>query len=44
MDAKELLLATEAWRNAFPGAVVGALVMRGVRNPERSAALTARPR
>jgi DNA/RNA-binding domain of Phe-tRNA-synthetase-like protein len=34
-----LLVATDAWRDSFPGAVVGALVMRGVTNPERSAAL-----
>jgi DNA/RNA-binding domain of Phe-tRNA-synthetase-like protein len=34
-----VLAATDAWRSAFPGAVVGSLVMRGVRNPEQSSAL-----
>jgi hypothetical protein len=34
-----LVAATDAWRVSFPGAVVGALAMRGVRNPDRSAAL-----
>jgi DNA/RNA-binding domain of Phe-tRNA-synthetase-like protein len=38
------LVATDAWRSAFPGAVVGALVMRGVSNPERSDALEAAKR
>jgi DNA/RNA-binding domain of Phe-tRNA-synthetase-like protein len=38
------LVATDAWRSAFPGAVVGALVMRGVSNPDRSDALEARKR
>jgi DNA/RNA-binding domain of Phe-tRNA-synthetase-like protein len=33
------LVATDAWRAAFPGAVVGALAMRGVANPEQSPAL-----
>jgi DNA/RNA-binding domain of Phe-tRNA-synthetase-like protein len=33
------LVATDAWRSAFPGAVVGALTMSGVANPERSPAL-----
>jgi DNA/RNA-binding domain of Phe-tRNA-synthetase-like protein len=40
-DASPVLVATDAWRRAFPGAVAGALAMRGVRNPERSAALEA---
>jgi DNA/RNA-binding domain of Phe-tRNA-synthetase-like protein len=39
-----VLLATDAWRSAFPGAVVGALVMRAVRNPEVSPALEAAKR
>jgi DNA/RNA-binding domain of Phe-tRNA-synthetase-like protein len=39
-----VLLATDAWRRAFRGAVVGALVMRAVRNPEQSAALEAEKR
>lgn len=39
MEPNEVLLATEAWKCAFPGAVVGALVMSGVRNPEESPAL-----
>jgi DNA/RNA-binding domain of Phe-tRNA-synthetase-like protein len=33
------LTATDAWRRAFPGAVVGALVLHGVQNPEQSPAL-----
>jgi DNA/RNA-binding domain of Phe-tRNA-synthetase-like protein len=33
------LVVTDAWRRAFPGAVAGALAMRGVGNPEHSAAL-----
>src|SRR5215203_41702 len=44
MDASAVLVATEAWARAFPGAVVGALVMRGVRNPDQSAALEDRKR
>jgi DNA/RNA-binding domain of Phe-tRNA-synthetase-like protein len=39
-----VLLATDAWRNAFPGSVVGALVMRAVRNPEVSPVLEAAKR
>jgi DNA/RNA-binding domain of Phe-tRNA-synthetase-like protein len=34
-----ILTVTDAFRAAFPGAVVGALAMRDVRNPERSPAL-----
>jgi DNA/RNA-binding domain of Phe-tRNA-synthetase-like protein len=34
-----LARATDAWSRAFPGAVVGCLVVRGVHNPERSASL-----
>src|SRR4029453_2638275 len=41
MDVRAQLLATDAWRAAFPDAVVGALIMRNVRNPETSAALEA---
>jgi DNA/RNA-binding domain of Phe-tRNA-synthetase-like protein len=44
MESSSVLLATDAWRSAFPGAVVGALVMRAVRNPELSAALDAEKR
>ena len=40
----DFLEATEAWRAAFPGAVVGALVMRGVSNPEHSPGLEAAKR
>lgn len=39
MESNAVLVATDAWRSAFRGAVVGALVMRAVRNPEQSAAL-----
>jgi DNA/RNA-binding domain of Phe-tRNA-synthetase-like protein len=39
-----VLTTTEAWRATFPGAVVAALVMRGVRNPERDDALEAAKR
>jgi hypothetical protein len=38
------LVATDAWKSTFPGAVVGALVMVGVRNPELSAALETQKR
>jgi DNA/RNA-binding domain of Phe-tRNA-synthetase-like protein len=41
IDASTVLVATDAWRSTFPGAVVGALIMRDVRNPEASAALEA---
>jgi DNA/RNA-binding domain of Phe-tRNA-synthetase-like protein len=41
MERHAQLLATEGWRAAFPGAVVGALIIREVRNPETSAALEA---
>jgi DNA/RNA-binding domain of Phe-tRNA-synthetase-like protein len=39
MEQGDVLIATDAWRSAFPGACAGALVMSGVRNPEESAAL-----
>jgi DNA/RNA-binding domain of Phe-tRNA-synthetase-like protein len=39
-----MFVATDAWRRAFPGAVVGALAMRGVRNPEHDPALEAAKR
>ena len=42
--ASSLLAVTDAWRRAFPGAVVGALAMRGVSNPEHSPALEAAKR
>jgi DNA/RNA-binding domain of Phe-tRNA-synthetase-like protein len=38
------IVATDAWRSSFPGAVVGTLVMREVRNPEQSAALDSEKR
>jgi DNA/RNA-binding domain of Phe-tRNA-synthetase-like protein len=34
-----VLMATNAWRSSFPGAVVGALALRGVANPEQHPAL-----
>jgi DNA/RNA-binding domain of Phe-tRNA-synthetase-like protein len=34
-----MLMVSDAWRKAFPGAAVGALVMRGVANPESHAGL-----
>lgn len=37
--ADTFLVATDEWRRAFPGAVVGALALRGVSNPEHSPAL-----
>jgi DNA/RNA-binding domain of Phe-tRNA-synthetase-like protein len=40
----EVLVATDAWRTAFPGAVVGALAMRGVSNPELNPVLEAAKR
>jgi DNA/RNA-binding domain of Phe-tRNA-synthetase-like protein len=36
-----MISATEAWKAVYPGAVVGALAMRGVRNPDRCDALEA---
>jgi DNA/RNA-binding domain of Phe-tRNA-synthetase-like protein len=44
MDATAMLVPTSAWTSAFPDAVVGALLMRGVRNAEQSAALEAEKR
>jgi hypothetical protein len=38
------LVPTDAWRSAFRGAVVGALVMHYVRNPEQNSALEAEKR
>jgi hypothetical protein len=35
------LVAADSWTETFPGAFVGALVMRGVSNPEQSATLDA---
>jgi DNA/RNA-binding domain of Phe-tRNA-synthetase-like protein len=43
-ESKPVLLTTDAWRKAFPSAVVGALVMRAVRNPELSPSLEAAKR
>jgi DNA/RNA-binding domain of Phe-tRNA-synthetase-like protein len=39
MQPNEVIIATGSWKSAFPGAVVGALVMSGVHNPEHSAGL-----
>jgi DNA/RNA-binding domain of Phe-tRNA-synthetase-like protein len=44
MEPNEVMVATDSWKSAFPGAVAGALVMRGVHNPEQSAALERRKR
>jgi DNA/RNA-binding domain of Phe-tRNA-synthetase-like protein len=37
-----MLIVSEAWRKAFPGAVVGTLVMRDVTNPDSHAVLDQR--
>jgi DNA/RNA-binding domain of Phe-tRNA-synthetase-like protein len=42
--ASTLLAVTEEWKCAFPGAVVGALGIRGVSNPEHSPGLEAAKR
>jgi DNA/RNA-binding domain of Phe-tRNA-synthetase-like protein len=34
-----LVSASSSWKSAYPGAVVGALAMRGVANPEHSSSL-----
>jgi DNA/RNA-binding domain of Phe-tRNA-synthetase-like protein len=39
VEPDEVIIATDSWKSAFPGAVVGALVMSGVQNPEHSASL-----
>jgi DNA/RNA-binding domain of Phe-tRNA-synthetase-like protein len=39
-----MLVVSVAWRKAFPGAVVGTLVMRDVTNPDSHAALDQRKR
>ncbi len=44
MQRDSVLVATDAWKSAFPGASVGALVMSGVDNPERSEPLDTRKR
>jgi DNA/RNA-binding domain of Phe-tRNA-synthetase-like protein len=44
MESHPLLLATDSWKSAFPGAVVGALVIRAVRNPAQSEPLEAEKR
>jgi DNA/RNA-binding domain of Phe-tRNA-synthetase-like protein len=44
VERDSVLVATDAWKSAFPGASVGALVMSGVDNPDRSAPLDARKR
>jgi DNA/RNA-binding domain of Phe-tRNA-synthetase-like protein len=43
-SSNALLVASDAWRRAFPGAVVGALAMDAVRNPQESPALEAAKR
>jgi DNA/RNA-binding domain of Phe-tRNA-synthetase-like protein len=40
----EEFVVAEAWKKAYPGAAVGVLVMDGVINPERHAALDSRKR
>ena len=37
-----MLIVSAAWRKAFPGAVVGTLVMRDVTHPDRHVALDQR--
>src|SRR5512136_1549900 len=37
-----MLIVSEAWRKAFPGAVVGTMAMRDVTNPDSHAALDQR--
>lgn len=44
MEQDSVMVATDAWKAAFPGAVAGVLIMTGVQNPERSAALELRKR
>jgi DNA/RNA-binding domain of Phe-tRNA-synthetase-like protein len=44
VEQDSVLVATDAWKSAFPGAAVGVLAMSGVRNPERSDPLEARKR
>ena len=44
MQQDNVLVATDAWKAAFPGAAVGVLAMSGVHNPERSEPLEARKR
>jgi DNA/RNA-binding domain of Phe-tRNA-synthetase-like protein len=44
MEVSAVLVATDGWRSTFPGAVVGALVMRGIHNPEHNVALEAAKR
>jgi DNA/RNA-binding domain of Phe-tRNA-synthetase-like protein len=39
MQQGDVMVATDAWKSAFPGAVAGVLVMAGVDNPEQSPAL-----
>jgi DNA/RNA-binding domain of Phe-tRNA-synthetase-like protein len=44
VEQDSVLVATDAWESAFPGAAVGVLAMSGVQNPERSDPLEARKR
>jgi DNA/RNA-binding domain of Phe-tRNA-synthetase-like protein len=39
MQQGDVMVATDAWKSAFPRAVAGVLVMTGVDNPEQSPAL-----
>ncbi|HSV92379.1 MAG TPA: hypothetical protein VLH81_04855, partial [Desulfobacterales bacterium] len=41
LKESRMITATVAWRNRWPGAVVGVLAMRNVRNPDRCDALEA---
>ena len=44
MTEEPVLVATQAWRDEFPGAIVGALAMSAVHNPELSPELEAAKR
>jgi len=41
-EVNEMLIVSEAWKRAYPGAAVGVLIMRNVVNPESHAALDKR--
>jgi DNA/RNA-binding domain of Phe-tRNA-synthetase-like protein len=43
-EANPMLVATDAWKSGFRGAVVGSLVMREVHSPKESTALEAEKR
>jgi DNA/RNA-binding domain of Phe-tRNA-synthetase-like protein len=44
MQRSDAFVVDDAWKSAFPGAVVGVLVMSRVRNPEESPSLESRKR